>query len=377
MSGGAGRRRIVIAPDSFKGALGAVEVADAIADGWRDLAPDDELRLVPMADGGEGTAAAMTSATGGTWITVAAHDPLGGEITAGYGVIGGGATAVIDVAAASGLGLVDRDIWRASSAGTGELIRDALERGVDEIVLGLGGSATNDGGSGLLQALGVSLTDERGEPIGSGAAGLRDLASVDVSGLSPRLREVRIRAACDVTNPLTGPQGASAVFGPQKGAGPGDVRGLDESLARLARTAAAGGLDARPSESGAGAAGGIGFAVRTFLAASLVSGVELVADAVGLRDACRGSSLVLTGEGRLDGQTASGKVPLGVARVARDAGAPCVALVGSVGPGHEALLEDLVAVLPIGSGPRPLREALAETGPDLRRTARQVAGLVR
>lgn len=182
MTGRVGPRRVVIAPDSFKGALGAVEVADAIAAGWRDVAPDDELRLVPMADGGEGTAAAMTSATGGSWIEVAAHDPLGGEITAGYGVLGGGATAVIDVSAASGLGLTERDIWRASSAGTGELVRDALDRGVDEIVLGLGGSATNDGGGGLLQALGVALLDGGGEPIGHGAAGLRDLERVGGPG---------------------------------------------------------------------------------------------------------------------------------------------------------------------------------------------------
>lgn len=372
-------RHVVAAPDSFKGALSAEEAAAALADGWHDAAPDDEVRLVPMADGGEGTAHAITVATGGTWRTARAAGPDGTPLQAGYGDLGRG-RVVLDVAAASGLDLVDRrarDVWRATSRGTGDLLRHALDAGADDVVLGLGGSATNDGGAGLLVGLGARLLDERGEPVGPGAGGLRDLDRVDLSGLHPRLAAARVRVACDVTNPLTGPDGASAVFGPQKGARPADVDDLDRALQRLADALAAAGLPADPTTPGAGAAGGIGFAALAVLGGTLVSGVDLVADTVGLDEHCRGARLVLTGEGRLDAQTASGKVPLGVARVASRHGVPTVALVGAVGEGHERVLDDIAAVLPIGAAPRPMPQALAATYADLRRTARQVAVLTR
>jgi glycerate kinase len=378
---GPGDGQVVIAPDSFKGALSAEDAAVALAEGWRQVAPDDDLRTVPMADGGEGTAHAVTAATGGSWTEVETVGPLGDPVRAGYGTFGGrrGTVAVIDVASASGLDLVGPDggdVWRASSRGTGDLIRHALDRGVSEIVLGLGGSATNDGGAGLLSALGVRLLDEHGAPVPPGPAGLHRLARIDLDGLHPRVRDVRVRVACDVTSPLTGPHGASAVFGPQKGARPEDVPRLDAALARLARTAAAAGLAAAPEAPGSGAAGGLGFAATTVLGGELVPGVDLVAAAVGLDGHCRGARLVLTGEGRLDGQTAAGKVPLGVARVAARHGAPTVALVGAVGDGHERVLGELRAVLTIGAGPRALPDALAATAQDLRRTAHQVAALV-
>lgn len=356
-------RRVVAAPDSFKGALSAEEAAAALAEGWHDAAPDDEVRLVPMADGGEGTAHAITVATGGTWRTARATGPGGAPLEAGYGDLGRG-RVVLDVAAASGLDLVDRrsrDVWRATSRGTGDLLRHALD----------------DGGAGLLAGLGARLLDKRGQRIGPGADGLRRLDRVDLSGLHPRLGAARVRVACDVTNPLTGPQGASAVFGPQKGASPADVADLDRALQRLADALAAAGLDADPTTPGAGAAGGIGFAALAVLGGALVSGVDLVADTVGLDAHCRDADLVLTGEGRLDAQTASGKVPLGVARVAARHGVPTVALVGAVGDGHERVLQDVAAVLPIGAAPRPMPQALAATYADLRRTARQVAVLTR
>lgn len=366
---------VVVAPDSFKGALTAPEVAAAIARGWRDALPDSEVREVPMADGGEGTARTMVAATDGRWVELEAPDPLGRPVLAGYGVLGPGASGrtrvAVDVATASGLERLTRrelDPWRASSAGTGVLLRHALDAGADELVLGLGGSATTDGGAGMLAELGAVLLDADGTPVPATPLGLRDVASVDLAGLHPRLREVRLDVACDVTNPLTGPAGAAAVFGPQKGARPADVEALDAVLARFAAI-----VGGDPDHPGSGAAGGIGYAVQAVLGGRLTSGVELVADAVGLESACAGARLVVTGEGRLDGQTASGKVPVGVARVAARAGVPTVALVGALGPGHERVLDDLVAVWPVGDGPRPLERALASTAADLERTARMLA----
>ncbi|GGL44779.1 glycerate kinase [Phycicoccus endophyticus] len=366
---------VVLALDSFKGALTAQEAARAAAAGWREVFPDADVREVPMADGGEGTARTMVAATGGHWVEVESQDPLGRPVTAGYGVLGpdgsGRLRVALDVATASGLDLLradERDVWRASSAGTGLLLRHALDAGADEVVLGIGGSATSDGGAGLLGALGVDLLDAAGTPVGPGPAGLGALAVLDATPAHPRLAGTSIRVACDVTNPLTGPEGAAAVYGPQKGATAEDVPRLDAALERLARVA---GGD--PHTPGAGAAGGIGFALRCVLGAELVSGVELVADTVGLEKACTGARLVITGEGRLDAQTAAGKVPLGVARVAARQGVPTVALVGSLGPGYEGLLDRLAAAWPLAPGPRTLEEALAATADDLRRTARSLA----
>lgn len=322
--------RIVIAPDKFKGSLTAAEVAQALAEGLSGRSFDVEL--IPIADGGEGTVeAALTS--GYEAVTVEVVGPLGDPVNATYAIDGtaDGGTAVIELAAASGLSLVPHDaIGRprlspltATSYGTGELIRAALETGCTDIVLGIGGSANTDGGAGLLTALGARLLDERDQPISPGGGGLTRLARVDLTGLDPRIASTRFVLAADVTNPLLGPDGAAAVFGPQKGAGPADVELLDRALSGYAGLLAQqlGGKKSELVEApGSGAAGGVGFAALAVLGAGLRPGIDLVCELVGLDDRIVGADAVITGEGSLDDQSLAGKSPVGVARRAREAG---------------------------------------------------------
>ena len=352
--------KIVIAPDSFKESLTAPEVAAAIARGIARAAPHAHITCVPMADGGEGTVEAVLAGAKGERRTARAQNALGESVDADWALLDDG-TAVIEMATAGGLEQIPRerrDPLRASSAGVGQLIAAALDAGAQHIVLGLGGSATNDGGAGMLQALGSRFLDDQGRDLEPGGAALARLARIDAHGLDPRLRNVRVTIASDVDNPLCGAQGASAIFGPQKGATPSQVRLLDDALARLADICASTlGSDERDAP-GSGAAGGIGFAARAWLGANFRPGVEVVAEIGQLALAIKGASLVFTGEGRMDSQTLRGKTPMGVARIARVAGVPVVAIAGSLGEGYQQLYDaGIHAAFSLVQGPCTLEEA--------------------
>ncbi len=369
--------RIVLAPDSFKHSLSAPDAAAALAAGVRRVLPDADCVLRPMADGGEGTVEALL-AGGGERRNGTVTGPLGTPVQAFWGWLADG-TAVIEVAAAAGLALVgtaDRDAGRADSQGVGEQILAALDAGARHIVLGLGGSATTDAGAGLLRALGVRWLDAAGHPLPPGGAALARLDRIELAGLDPRIAHTRFSLACDVDNPLCGPQGAAAVFGPQKGATPRDAATLDAALSHAAQVCARTlGRDCSATP-GAGAAGGIGFAGLAFLGATLRPGADWVAQACDLAGAMAGADLVLTGEGRIDGQTVRGKTPVGVARVAAQAGVPVVAIAGALGPGHAQVHEHgIAAVFSLVDRPMDLDEALAQAGDLLADRAEQVLRL--
>lgn len=332
--------KIVVAPNAFKGTLTAPQAAAAISRGVREVFPDAEIVEVPVADGGDGTAEALVTALQGEFRSVRVEGPLGDPVEARFGLIGSGRTAVVELAAASGLVLIPssrRDPMHATTYGFGQLLEAALEAGVGEVIAGIGGSATNDGGAGMAQALGYRLLDASGRDLERGGAALARLQAIDPSGFDRAWRSVGVRVACDVTNPLTGPLGASAVYGPQKGADPDMVRELDAALARLSEVIERD-LGRRVSDvPGAGAAGGAGAGLIAFLGAELVPGAPLVVEAAGFDEKLKGASLVITGEGRADEQTAYGKAPGEVARRAQAAGVPVLLLAGSKGPGWEAL----------------------------------------
>ncbi|MFP4056951.1 MAG: glycerate kinase [Candidatus Brocadiia bacterium] len=355
--------KIVVAPDSFKECLPAQEAARAMARGVRAAAPEAHVLAVPLADGGEGTVRALAAATGGTLHRHRVTGPLGEPVDAELGILGDGRTAAIEMAAASGLPLVPpdrRDPAGTTTRGTGELIAAALDRGADRLVLGIGGSATVDGGAGMAQALGARLLDADGQPIGPGGGELRRLARIELADLDPRLAKATCQVACDVDNPLLGPNGAARVYAPQKGASPEMVERLEACLGRLADIVERDlGVDVRHVP-GAGAAGGLGAGLVAFLGAELRPGIELVIDAVGLEGKLAGADLVLVGEGQVDEQTARGKVPVGVARLARRLGVPAVAIAGSLGPGYRAVHEQgIAACLAATSRPMSLEQAMA------------------
>lgn len=356
------------APNPFKGSLGAPAAAAAMALGVRDVLPDAQVLEVPVADGGEGTVEALVAARGGELLTVSVRGPLGDPVEARFGLIDGGRTAVVELAATSGLPLVPpdrRDPRVTSSHGFGELLEAARRRGVVRVIAGVGGSATNDAGAGMAQALGFRLLDADGCELPPGGLALARLARIDASGVDPAWREVDIEVAVDVTNPLTGPEGASAVYGPQKGATPEMVRELDAALSRFAEVVGHEIAD----RSGAGAAGGAGAGLVYFLGAHLTRGAPLVVDASGLDRALVGARAVLTGEGRVDAQTAYGKGPVEVARRARAAGVDVVLIAGSRGPGWEAVLAEGVSfVETLMAGDETIADAEARA-PELLREA--------
>lgn len=334
--------RIVIAPDPFKGSMSAAEVAAHLAGGVKSALPRAEVRLVPMADGGEGTLEAVERARGGRRIRVRARGPLGDPVDAEFLLLGGG-QAFVELARAAGLPLVPpgkRDPLAASTFGVGEMILKAFESGATEILVGSGGSATVDGGTGALRALGVRFLDGHGKPVPEGGRGLRRIAKVEVpDGLSTILSAVRFRVLCDVDNPLLGPEGAARVFGPQKGATPGMVEALEEGLAHFAGFAQeAAGEDVK-IRAGAGSAGGFAAGLAAFLRAELVSGSLEVLRLVGFREAAKGADLAITGEGRIDGQTARGKGVCAVASASKELGVRCVAAAGRVGSGWTRVLQ--------------------------------------
>jgi glycerate kinase len=372
--------KIVIAPDSFKESLSAEAVAQAIARGFQTVFSEAEMVLLPVADGGEGTTDSLVAATRGQRFTQQATGPLGDSVEAFWGLLGDGQTAFVETAAASGLDLIDsfqRDPLSATTRGTGELILAAIDKGAKHIIVGLGGSATNDGGAGMLQALGLGLLDVDGQQIPSGGAGLAKLDRIDLTTLDSRLANVRFDVACDVDNPLIGENGASAIFGPQKGATPEMVNALDANLKHFAAiTLDATGNDIVPIP-GAGAAGGLGGAFLGFLNATLKSGIDIVLDAVDYESHLAGASLVITGEGRIDSQTIRGKTPIGVSKRAKAfGGIPVIALAGSVSEDsdivHEHGIDALFSVVP---GVVSLEKALADADENLYRTARNVATL--
>ncbi|MBP0941940.1 glycerate kinase [Pseudomonas alliivorans] len=369
--------KIVIAPDSFKDSLSAQAVANAIASGLAEVWPDAELVKCPMADGGEGTIEALLDACQGQWMSAQVSGPLGDRLEAHWGWLAQSRTAIIEMAMASGLQLLpltQRDACLTSTAGTGQLISAALDAGAQRVILAIGGSATNDGGSGMISALGARFLDRDDRPLPGGGLALADLARIDLSGLDPRLAGVRVEIAADVDNPLCGPNGASHIFGPQKGASPDQVLALDAALAHFAdHSARTLGHDLRDSP-GSGAAGGMGFAAKAYLNASFRAGVEVVADLTGLEQALRGADLVITGEGRFDAQTLRGKTPLGVARVAQRQQVPVIVLAGTLGEGYEQLYQHgISAAFALTSGPMDLEKACREAPRLLHERARDVA----
>ncbi len=361
--------KVVLAPNSFKGSLDAVGVAAAMKHGILTVAPDVVAVEVPMADGGEGTVTAVTRAMGGTIRSVWVTGPLGEQVQAQYGIIDGGTTAVMEMAAAAGLPLVpdgSRDPLITTTYGVGEMIADAVRQGTNRIVIGIGGSATNDGGAGMAQALGVALLDSDGRPLGRGGEELLRLAHVSLDSMLPDVRGLEVLVACDVDNPLYGPRGASAVYGPQKGATPQKVEILDRALRCFAEVVERDlGMDVA-AVPGAGAAGGLGAGLMVFLGARLVSGTDLVSDVVGLAGKIKGAALVITGEGKMDRQTLMGKVPQGVAKIAQSCGVPVVAIVGSfTGPldaVHAAGIDAVFTALP---GPVSLQEAMGRAAENI------------
>ncbi|HYM82798.1 MAG TPA: glycerate kinase [Candidatus Dormibacteraeota bacterium] len=376
---------VVIAPDSFKGSLTSVEVARAMAAGWAVARPADTIRLAPLADGGEGTLVAVYEAGGWAWVESPASDPLGRPIQVRWLRSVDGEGAFVELAAASGLSRVrpdERDPLAASTFGTGEVLRAVLDAGIRRIVLGIGGSATTDGGSGILVALGARLLGAgEAEVAGRGGGVLADVAGVDLSGLDPRLAETELLVACDVSNPLLGPEGAAAVYGPQKGAAPEDVARLESGLARWADALEAATGRRERETPGAGAAGGVGFALLCLTdrlgSLGLEPGVELVMAQAGLERTLRAADLVLTGEGRIDAQTGFGKTALGVARLAAGVGVPCIAVGGGVEPDGAAALAVVGAIaVPVVESPISLVGAIAAGAESIERCGERLARLI-
>ncbi|MBQ1098820.1 glycerate kinase [Streptomyces sp. b94] len=373
-----GTRRVLVAADKFKGSLTAVEVAERVTAGLRRVVPDLAVEALPVADGGDGTvAAAVAAGFGRREVRVAG--PLGDEVTAAFALRGD--TAVVEMAEASGLQRLPTGVLApltASTHGSGELLRAALDAGARTIVFGVGGSATTDGGAGMLAALGARFVGSDGEPVAPGGGGLADLASADLSGLDPRLAAVELVLASDVDNPLTGPKGAPAVYGPQKGASPGDVAALDAALAHFAKvleeTETVGARAAEYAASpGAGAAGGIGFGAM-LLGARFRPGIEVMLDVLGFAPALERADLVITGEGSLDEQTLHGKAPAGVAAAARAAGREVVAVCGRLALPAKALgRAGIRRAYPLTDVEPDVAKCIAEAGPILERVAERIA----
>jgi len=356
--------KVLIAPDSFKGSLTALQVAQAIDAGIKRVVPDATTVLKPMADGGEGTVQALVDATGGTIIETEVKDPLGERVTARWGILSDKTTAVIEMAAASGLPLVPpekRNPLVTTTYGTGELIRAALDSGCRKLIIGIGGSATNDGGAGMAQALGVRFLDNKGSDLPFGGAALAKLEHIDVTNLDPRLAGFDVLIASDVNNPLCGSKGASAVYGPQKGATPEKVAQLDAALSHYADVVKKDlNVDVRDVP-GAGAAGGLGMGLMVFLKARMSPGIEVVVQATGLGEEMKDADLVLTAEGRIDFQSAMGKVLQGVAQKAKEFGTPVIALAGEVADDCQAVYQQGIdACFSIAPGPITLEQSLAE-----------------
>ena len=374
--------KIILAPDSFKGSLTSLEVAEAMEAGIRRALPDADCTRIPMADGGEGTVQSLLAAVGGELISCSVKGPAGQKVAAAYGMLADGGSAVIEMAAASGLALVSgrsKNPLNTTSYGTGELIRDALDRGARKIILGIGGSATNDGGTGMAQALGVVFRDADGRIIREKGAGgmLHKIEAVDLTGLHAGLRRAQVLVACDVDNPLTGENGASRVFAPQKGADEDMVQTLDANLKHLAGVIERElGVDV-DRVPGAGAAGGMGAGLLVFAGAELQRGIEIISKATSIETHLRSADLVLTGEGRVDFQTAFGKTPAGIARLAAEYGVPVVAIGGGLADdAGEVFNHGIGGLEPAVARDMPLDEALANSREYIANAAERVIRLI-
>lgn len=372
--------KFVLAPDSFKESMTAKEAAEAMKRGIKKVMPEAECVLVPMADGGEGTVQSLVDATEGEIIEVLVTGPKGDKVNAMFGILGDGETAVIEMASASGIHLVkkeERNPLFTTTYGTGELIKAALDRKVKRIFIGIGGSATNDGGAGMIQALGAKLLDEEGNEISFGGGALEKLSKIDLSSLDERLKDVTIEVACDVTNPLTGIKGASHVFGPQKGATPEIVEQLDKNLAHYAEIIRKDLNKDIENVPGAGAAGGLGGGLMAFLNAELKRGVELVIKYTNLEEKMEGASYVFTGEGSIDSQTVFGKTPYGVSTTAQKLGIPVIAFAGRIGDGVEVLYDKGInSIVGIMKGAASIEEALKQGAKNLEKTAENIARIL-
>ena len=371
--------KIVIAPQGFKGGISGLDAARAIARGVLAAVPDAETVLLPVADGGDGTLHALVDATGGEIFTSTVTGPINQQVEAQWGVMGDGRTAVIEMARASGLAIVPprrRNPKVTTTLGTGEILKEALERGYERVIVGLGGSATNDGGAGMAVALGVRFLDSFGNALPTGGAALARLDRIDTSGLMSQIASAEIIAATDVTNPLCGPDGASAVYGPQKGASQEVVAELDAALHNLANVVKRDvGRDVLDTP-GAGAAGGLGAGLIAFAGAKIQLGIDMVCQVLDFDSHLAGADLVITGEGRADHSTVFDKAPVGVARHAKAHGVPTVLLAGSLGPGHEELYDHGVdSVICISDGAMSFQQALGRTGTMLEGTAERAVRL--
>lgn len=373
--------KIVIAIDSLKGSLTSMEAGRAIREGILNVLADTEVIVKPLADGGEGTTQALVEGLGGEMVQVDVHGPLETSVSAEYGLLAESSTAIMEMAAAAGIILVGKDKrpLDATTYGVGEMIKDAVGRGCRNFIIGIGGSATNDGGIGMLTALGYEFLDSAGRPVGISASALKEVCSVRTDHVLPELAECRFQIACDVTNPLCGPQGATYIYGPQKGVTEAMKAQLDEDMASFAQvTARCTGTDHKESK-GAGAAGGLGFAFLSYLHGDLQPGIELVLKAVDMEGAMKGADLVFTGEGRLDYQTAMGKAPVGIAALAKKHGAKVVALAGAVIEGAEKCNENGIdAFFPILRRVVTLDEAMepAQAKENMTRTTEQIMRLI-
>ncbi|RCX17755.1 glycerate kinase [Fontibacillus phaseoli] len=374
-------KTFVLAPDSFKESMTAKEVCVAMEKGLRKVYPTANYIHVPMADGGEGTVQSLVDASGGQIYTKEVMGPLGQPVTANYGILGDGTTAAIEMASASGIHYVTKETKNpliTTTFGTGELIRECLDKGIKKIIIGIGGSATNDGGMGMAEALGAKFLNANGNALPRGGGSLDKLARIDISALDSRLQQVNLIVACDVTNPLCGETGASHVFGPQKGATPEMVRQLDDNLAHYADIVKQQlNKDVRDIP-GAGAAGGLGAGLLIFTQAVLQKGIEIVIEYTGLKQKVADADIVFTGEGGIDFQTKFGKTPYGVAKAAKEAGKPVIAVAGYIGQGIETLYaEGIDAVIGIVPGAAELEKLLAEGPQNVERTCENIARVLR
>ncbi len=373
--------KILICPDKFKGSLTAHEAAGCIREGIMKVMPDAECKLMPMADGGEGTVDALINATGGRKVTARVHDPLMRLINATYGISGDNTTAFVEMAAASGLSLLapnERDPMHTTSYGTGELFIHAIEQGVKKIIVGIGGSATIDGGVGMARACGIKFYDDKGIETGAGGKSMKSISMIDISSLDKRIRACEITVACDVRNVLAGKEGAAFVYGRQKGASDADIIELDNGLKHLADLIR---RDLKQSVNelpGGGAAGGMGAGIAAFLNGNLKNGFELIADHAGLDEWIRKADLVITGEGKMDEQTMYGKTPAGVASMAKAANKPVLAFAGSLAgkPGTLTNNKGFTTIIPIVDSPMPVEEAMKRAGELLRNAAERSFTLI-
>lgn len=366
---------ILIAPDSFKESLSAKQVCECIQTGFSEIFPNANYRILPLADGGEGTVGVLLESLKGQLQYANVSDPLGRPIKAQWALLDNGKTALIEIAATSGLDLIttkERNPNKATSFGTGEIIRHALDCGVEKILIGLGGSATNDAGAGIFQALGGRLFDAQGIELTKGGLALQQLAGIDFSNLDPRCKSIEMVIACDVSNPLCGENGASAIFGKQKGATPQDIIELDKALANFAKIA-----QQDCQQSGFGAAGGMPLGLSLAFNIQIKSGIDMVLDILNINQALENCDLVITGEGQMDNQTLQGKVPFGIAKMAKNRGIPVIGIAGSLGKDIEELYSVIDATFDTVRSPASLEQVLAEAKVNLIRNARNIAMLLK